>query len=57
MVSSQQRLKGPSQPLTPIPSTTSRVRRNGTSSGVFRKRPWQGQGQRQGQWQGQQQRQ
>lgn len=39
-VSSQQRRMTPSTPASPMPSTRSRVRRKGTSSGVFRKRPW-----------------
>lgn len=38
-VSSQQRRITPSTPATPMPSTTSRVSRKGTSSGVLRKRP------------------
>lgn len=38
-VSSQHRRITPSTPATPMPSTTSRVRRKGTSSGVLRKRP------------------
>ena len=49
-VSSQQRRMTPSTPATPKPSTTSRVRRKGTSSGVLRKRPW---GERRGAHRGQ----
>ncbi len=39
MHSSQQRRMSPSVPVTPMPSTMSRVRRKGTSSGVVRNLP------------------
>lgn len=52
-VSSQHRRITPSTPASPKPSTMSRVRRKGTSSGVFKKRPWRGgRGREEAMWKG-----